>query len=78
MVHLDQRLGGTFANRGEDSAETVAVRMRNAPGEIAYAEKYQYVVINDDFEECVSRLKAIVLAERSLRRRCYRPKAEDA
>ncbi len=67
-----------IATRGEDAADTVELRMRNAPGEIAHAEKYQYVVVNDDFDECVNRLKAIVLAERSLRRRCYRPKVEDA
>jgi guanylate kinase len=70
-------LVGRISNRGEDTDEAVKLRMRNAPGEIVFAEKYQYVVVNDDLEECVSRLKAIALAERSHRGRCYRPKPED-
>jgi guanylate kinase len=66
---LDNRIRG----RGEDTEAVMAVRMRNARDEIALADRYQYVVVNDDFEECLDRLKAIVPAERSLRRRCYRP-----
>ncbi len=66
-----------ISKRGEDTDEAVKIRMRNAPGEIAFADKYQYVVLNDDLEECVNRLEAIVIAERSRRRRCYRPEPED-
>lgn len=62
-----------IAARGGDAKETVRLRMQNAPVEIAEAERYQYVVLNDDFEQCLERLEAIVTAERSLRRRCFRP-----
>lgn len=64
--------------RGGDATEAVRVRMKNAPAEIAEAERYQYIVVNDDFETCLGQLEAIVTAERSLRRRCFRPTSQKA
>jgi guanylate kinase len=55
--------------RGTDSAEVVERRLRNAPGELAQYREYDYLVMNDDLELAVSRLVAIVDAERSRVRR---------
>jgi guanylate kinase len=43
----------------EDSA-TIARRLETAKGELARAGEYQYQVINDDLEEAVGQLNAIV------------------
>jgi len=73
MPPRDEDLGRRIRGRGQDSEETIRVRMRNARGEIDHAADYGYIVMNDDFDTCLSTLKAIVTAERSLRRRCFRP-----
>jgi guanylate kinase len=65
---LRQRL----LSRGTDSPEVVERRLQNAPGEMAQYVDYDYVVINDDLEQAVSRLIAIVDAERARVRRLHR------
>jgi guanylate kinase len=55
--------------RATDSAEVVEVRLRNAPGELAEWREYDYLVINDDLEQAVARLTAIVDSERARVRR---------
>ena len=40
-------------------------RLRTARNEITAFAEYDYVVVNDELESCVDRLKAIVLAERA-------------
>ena len=45
-------LSGRLTGRKTDSSESIAKRMGNAPGEIETALKYDYVVVNDDLEEC--------------------------
>jgi len=58
---LRQRL----LSRGTDGAEVIERRLRNAPAEMAQYVEYDYVIVNDDLEQAVSRLIAIVDAERS-------------
>ena len=58
--------------RGDSDRKAIELRMSNAPGEIAEAEKYTYIVVNDDLDGCVERIRAIVTAERCLRRRCLK------
>ena len=58
---LEQRLRG----RSKDSEEQIRRRLEVARGEIAEYAQYEYVVINDEVERAVERLKAIVLAERA-------------
>jgi guanylate kinase len=56
---LAQRLRG----RGTDSDETIALRLKNAVDELAFAKeqgKYEFTVINDDFETAVDELAGIV------------------
>jgi guanylate kinase len=67
---LEKRLRG----RSKDSEEAIARRLQVAREEVPAFEEYDYVVLNDDLDSCVERIKAIVLAERS-KLECMRPKA---
>ena len=68
---LEQRLRG----RSKDSEDQIRRRLDVASREIAEYAQYEYVVINDEVETAIERLKAIVLAERA-RVRVMRPVAE--
>ncbi len=61
VAELERRLRG----RGTDSDDTIAVRLGNAAKEMAAADKYDYLVINDVLEEAVMTLKSVIIAERS-------------
>ena len=67
---LEKRLRG----RSKDSDAAIRQRLDIAREEVAMFEQYDYVVINDQLELCVERIKAIVLAERS-KQQCMRAKA---
>ena len=60
---LEQRLRG----RSKDSEAAIRRRLATAREEIAAVEEYDYVVVNDELDGCVDRLRAIVLAERARR-----------
>jgi guanylate kinase len=49
-----------LTERGEDSPETIALRLKNAERELAQAHRFDYVIINDYFEQALADLKAIV------------------
>ncbi len=51
-------------NRGQDSAEVIAKRMRKSWDEISHWAEYGYVLVNDDLEATDQRLKSIVTAAR--------------
>jgi len=55
--------------RAQDSAEVVARRMAKAADEISHWAEYDYIVINDDVEECLGEVHAILRAERLKRHR---------
>ena len=55
--------------RHTDPPEVVERRLRNAPGELSQYREYDYLVMNDDLEQAVARLVAIVDAERARVRR---------
>ena len=60
-VILEQRLRG----RSKDSEEQIRRRLDVAREEVAEYAQYEYVVINDEVDRAVERLRAIVVAERS-------------
>jgi guanylate kinase len=62
---LAQRL----TQRAQDSAEVVEARMRGASDEIQHWNEYDYVVINNEVEESVAAIRAILAAERLRRSR---------
>ncbi len=64
-AELEKRLRG----RGTDPEETVQLRLRNARREMEDAGRYDYLVINDQLDEAVDVLRAVVIAERCKGRR---------
>ena len=68
---LERRLRG----RSKDPEEAIQRRLRTARAEVAAFTEYEYVIVNDELEACVDRLRAIVLAERA-RLRSARPAVE--
>lgn len=62
VAELEKRLNG----RGTDSAETIARRMQQAKSEISHYPEYDYVLVNDDFQQCLRDFEAVVLSQRLL------------
>lgn len=56
-------------SRAQDSPEVVAKRMSKAADEISHWAEYDYIVINDDVEQCLMKVYAILQAERLKRHR---------
>lgn len=57
-AELEKRLRG----RGTESDEVIAQRLKRAKEESVGIEKYDYIVVNDDLDECVDRLHQIINA----------------
>ena len=57
-----------LVNRGTDSMDVIERRMSMAEKRIKECEFYDYVVVNDDIDEVVTQIKAIILAARSEKR----------
>lgn len=57
---LEERL----RNRKQDSEAIIQRRMRDAHNEISHYAEYDYVIINDDFEDALADLVAIFRSER--------------
>lgn len=55
--------------RAQDSAEVIDARMDRARAEISHWAEYDYVVINDDVDECFDRVCEVLDAERMRRTR---------
>ncbi|MEO0871301.1 MAG: guanylate kinase [Pseudomonadota bacterium] len=56
-------------SRAQDSAEVIDARMERARAEISHWAEYDYVVINDDVDECFDRVCEVLDAERMRRTR---------
>jgi guanylate kinase len=65
LEELNRRLVG----RGTDSPEVIAARMARAQAEISHWDGYDYVVVNDDIDECFAKVRQILAAERMKRAR---------
>jgi len=57
---LQERLSA----RGQDSEEVIARRMRDAKNEMSHYAEYDYLVVNDDFDQALASLRSIVTALR--------------
>lgn len=53
---LERRL----VSRGTETAEVIRERMTRAKEESAYMKEYDYVVINDDLDECVENVHQLI------------------
>ncbi|MFK3558406.1 guanylate kinase [Pasteurella multocida] len=60
LAELERRLIG----RGQDSTEVIAARMSKAIDEISHYNEYDYVIVNDVFEQALADFQAILRAER--------------
>ncbi|MCI5121347.1 MAG: guanylate kinase [Candidatus Electrothrix sp. AUS4] len=63
LAELERRLRG----RGTESAEDITVRLENAEKEMTAASNYRYLIINDELEQAVRDLQAVIAAERRRR-----------
>ncbi|MGL5598529.1 MAG: guanylate kinase [Aeromonas sp.] len=57
---LERRLIG----RGQDSSEVIAGRMAKAISEMVHYDEYDYVIINEDFEQALLQLTSIIECQR--------------
>jgi len=62
---LQQRL----RNRGQDDEHTIERRMRDAVAEIRHYDEFDYLVVNNVFEEALTELKSILICHRLTRAR---------
>ena len=60
MTELESRLRG----RGQDSEEVIAKRLAAARSEMSHVGEFGYVTINDEFEQALHDLMAIVRTQR--------------
>lgn len=56
---LKQRLIG----RGSEDQKSIAIRLRNARRELKYLKYYDYLVINDEIDLAIKRVKSIIATE---------------
>ena len=59
-AELEKRLKG----RGQDSDEVIAGRMAQAQSECSHYQEFDYIIVNDDFDQAVEDLKTIVNNQR--------------
>jgi guanylate kinase len=64
-AELERRLN----TRAQDSAEVISNRMAKAADEMTHWSEYDYVVVNQSFEDSVAQIQAILAAERLKRTR---------
>ena len=69
---LEERL----LKRGTEQGEDIETRLENAMEELLEASWYDYLIINDDLDEAVEALKAVILAAR-YRRQVVLPQVRD-
>jgi len=62
-------LENRLRSRGSDSNEDIKKRLENAKEEFRDIKRYDYLLINDDFDTAASTLKSIIIAERCRRDR---------
>ena len=65
----NHELSNRLKNRDEDSDDTVSLRMSKAKSEISHWIEYDYVLINENLDECVKEVLTILYAERKKKSR---------
>ena len=61
-AELERRLVG----RGTDSDEVIAGRMKKAVSEMSHYDEYEYLIVNDSFEQALSDFAAIIKSNRMI------------
>lgn len=57
-AELERRL----CSRGQDSDDTIRRRMQQAVAEISHFDEYDYLIVNDDFDEALNQLKSVIVS----------------
>jgi guanylate kinase len=57
---LQQRL----ENRGQDSKEIIDRRMKDAVQEMSHCDEFDYLIVNDDFNQALLELRGVVVSQR--------------
>lgn len=57
-------LASRLRGRGQDSDEVIASRMAQAKSEISHYQEFDYVIVNDDFDQALADLTTIVNNQR--------------
>jgi guanylate kinase len=65
MEELHERL----LRRNTDTTQVIDARMARAAAEVSHWDGYDYVLVNDDVEQCFERVRTILAAERLKRSR---------
>lgn len=60
---LEQRL----RNRAADNEEAIQLRMVSAQAEISHSNEYDHIITNDDFNDTLQQIHAIILEKRNKR-----------
>ncbi|WP_341794730.1 guanylate kinase [Rickettsia endosymbiont of Rhinocyllus conicus] len=60
---LEQRL----RNRAADNEEAIQLRIASAQAEISHSNEYDHIITNDDFNDTLQQIHAIILQERKKR-----------
>ena len=60
-----EALEARLRSRGEDAEDQIRRRLETARQEVAAVPEYDYVVVNDEIDACVERLRAVIVAERA-------------
>ncbi len=68
-----EELRRRLESRNSDSEEEMAKRLLNAEEELRNAKKYNYIVVNKEFDETVEAIVAIIEAERLKSTRLQKP-----
>ena len=55
-----EELRSRLVNRGTESIEVINKRMARAKEECAYMKDYDYIVVNDELEECVEQMHRLL------------------
>lgn len=60
-----EELKNRLVNRGTESMDKIEKRLNRASEESIFMKEYDYIVVNDDLDECVERLNQIIKNEHS-------------
>lgn len=60
-------LRARLAGRGTETEEVINKRMKRAVEESKDIDAYDYIIVNDEIEECVDRVNSVIVGKKSLR-----------
>ena len=61
-----QALCDRLIGRGQDTKETIELRMNEATSEMTHYAEFDYIVINDDFDTAIAEMSSIFVSNRLL------------